>query len=156
MSTPPSPYPGQFPPGQPGDRGNSQHLPPGQPLYAPGGSHLQGGYGYAPPGRYAEWPIRVGASLIDTMVQFPPVVIGFIAGMAINGDSKELEPAAGTAMVLGVALSGVFWFWNRVIKQGRSGQSVGKRVTGIRRSSRSGPVRRSASAGPSPGRSARI
>jgi uncharacterized RDD family membrane protein YckC len=131
VSTPPSPYPGQFPPGQPGDRSNSPYQP-GRPVYAPGGSHLQGGYGYAPPGRYAEWTTRVGASLIDSMVQFPPIAIGFGAGLAINGDSQELTPAAGTAMVLGVALSGLLWFWNRVIKQGRSGQSVGKRVTGLK------------------------
>lgn len=133
MSTPPNgpQYPGQYPPGQPGDYSSGQYAP-GPPVYAPGGSHLQGGYGYAPPGQLAGWPIRVGASVIDSLVHLPPAVIGVIVAVAVNGDNAELTPAAATAMVLGILLSIVVGIWNRIIKQGRSGQSVGKQLTGLK------------------------
>ncbi|WP_020387738.1 RDD family protein [Kribbella catacumbae] len=136
MSTPPSGpqypgQPGQYPPGQPGDHSNSQYAP-GPPVYTPGGSHLQGGYGYAPPGQLAGWPVRVGASVIDSLVQLPPAVIGVIVAVAVNGDSRQLTPAAATSMVLGGLLSLLVAIWNRVIKQGRSGQSIGKQVTGLK------------------------
>lgn len=136
MSTPPNGpqypgQPGQYPPGQPGDYSSGQYAP-GPPVYAPGGSHLQGGYGYAPSGQLAGWPIRVGASVIDSLVHLPPAVVGVIVAVAVNGDSPELTPAAATAMVLGILLSIVVGIWNRIIKQGRSGQSVGKQLTGLK------------------------
>jgi uncharacterized RDD family membrane protein YckC len=105
---------------------------PGPPAYVAGGSHLQGGHGYAPPGRLADWPIRVGASLIDSLVQFPPTVIGIFAAVAVNGDDPSLNSTASTVMVLGFLLTVVLAIWNRVIKQGRSGQSVGKKLTRLK------------------------
>ena len=91
--------PGQLPPGQPGQAGQ---LPPGQPgsfgvqpnnptqqgyaPYSPSGGF---GYGYAPPGQLASWPIRVGASLLDSVLPMVPIGVGLIAGIALSSGTTS-------------------------------------------------------------------
>ncbi|GAA0611312.1 RDD family protein [Kribbella sandramycini] len=139
MSTPPNgPYggppgqPGQFPPGQPGQ------LPPGQPggQFQPGyNPYVQAtagqGYAYAPPGRIADFGVRAGSALIDSLLQSIPLGIGLIATIALSSNSPQ-SAAGGVAIVLGFLGSLAVWFWNRVIIQGRSGKSIGKKITGLR------------------------
>jgi uncharacterized RDD family membrane protein YckC len=140
VTTPPSgPYggqpgqPGQFPPGQPGQ------FPPGQPgQYRPQGYNPYGqggpgfGYGYAPPGQLAGWPIRVGASLLDSLILMIPTFVGIISALVIDGDQEELGSGGGIAMVGGFFVAFLVWVWNRVIQQGRTGQSFGKKLTGLK------------------------
>ncbi|MEU4193425.1 RDD family protein [Kribbella sp. NPDC026611] len=150
---PPGQQPGQFPPGQPGQYppGRPGQLPPGQPGQVPYGQFPPGqpgqysgpgaynpygqgadGFSYAPPGRLADWPIRVGASLLDSLLTLIPSVAGVIAALAINGNRDELGAAGGVAMVGGFLLAFLVWVWNRIITQGRTGQSFGKKITGLR------------------------
>ena len=124
MSTPPSgPYDGQYPP--PG-----QYPPQGYNPYGQG--FPGGGYGYAPPGRLADWPIRVGASLVDTLIMVIPSIAGVLAALIIDGDQEELGLGGGIAMIGGFLVAFGIWVWNRIIQQGRTGQSFGKKVTGLR------------------------
>jgi len=137
----PQDQPGQFPPGQPG-YGAQPPYPPGQPggQYHPQGYNPYGqggygpgyGYGYAPPGQLAGWPIRVGASLLDSLIQFIPTVTGIILSLVIDGDQEELGTGGALAMVGGFFVAFLVWVWNRVIQQGRTGQSFGKKVTGLK------------------------
>jgi len=137
VSTPPTgPYGGQYPPAQPGQ------YPPGQPgqyhqqgynPYGQGGPGPAGyGYGYAPPGRLAGWPIRVGASILDSLILAIPSIAGVIVALVIDGDQEELGAGGGIAMVGGFFVAFLIWVWNRVIQQGRTGQSFGKKLTGLK------------------------
>jgi uncharacterized RDD family membrane protein YckC len=139
VSTPPygdQNGPGQFPPGQPGG------YPPGQPggqyhqqgynPYGQGGYGPSYGYGYAPPGQLAGWPIRVGAALLDGLIASVPAIIGGVLALVIDGDQEQLGAGGGLAFVLGYLGSFAIAIWNRVIQQGRTGQSFGKKVTGLK------------------------
>lgn len=90
----------------------------------------------------AGWWSRVAASIIDSLFQSLgsiPYVIGVVMlanaqggydGMYLRagssqGDTTTLLIASGL-MLLGGVLSLVMWIWNRVVMQGRTGQSMGK------------------------------
>ena len=124
--------------------------PPG-PVGYPGGYPLpQNGYGqpvpYAagmagPPLRndYARWGRRVGASLVD---QAPSIVggivfnIGYIywlIGVSRSGSTPDFTTGL-VPMIVGAALIliGLGWtIYNRWVVAGRTGQSLGKRLTKI-------------------------
>jgi uncharacterized RDD family membrane protein YckC len=135
---PSHPAPGYPPPGYP---------PPGTyaglPAFVPS----------QPWGPLADWGTRVAASLIDSSVQLIggiPYVVGivlFVIGAPDPGyetTSSEFELArpdtgntglmvlGGVLVVLGLLLAVGLAIWNRCFKQGRTGQSIGKRVMGIR------------------------
>ncbi|GAB2676675.1 RDD family protein [Kribbella swartbergensis] len=145
MSTPPygeQNRPGPFPPGQPG-YGAQQPSPPGQPggqvspqgynPYGPGGSGPGYGFGYAPPGQLAGWPIRVGASILDTVLQVIPMLIGVTVAAVLDANNAgRTTGGSATAFTLGYLGVFVVGFLNRVIQQGRTGQSFGKKVTGLK------------------------
>jgi uncharacterized RDD family membrane protein YckC len=136
VTTPPYDGQPQYPPGQPGQ------YPPGQPAqYQPQGYNPYGqgppgpggfGYGYAPPGQLAGWPIRVGASILDSLIVSIPIIVGVILSLVIDGDQEELGTGGGIAMGAGFLVAFLVWVWNRVIQQGRTGQSFGKKLTGLR------------------------
>jgi len=90
--------------------------------YQPAPVAQPGGYAYgAPP--YASWLIRVGAYIIDGI----PSWILFIIGEALMA-----RGGAGAAIGGLLYLAGVGWFvYNRCFQAGRTGQSLGKKVTGI-------------------------
>ncbi len=151
---------GQQPPGQPGygqppgQPGYGQ--PPGQPGYGqqPGYGAAPGGYGQpnqygAAPGGYgqpnpygfgygpaagqgekASWIARVGAYLVDYLVTGIPGTIGaFLIQPNADGSSNGAASTIGGLLYLvtiGLAI------WNRWIRQGRTGQSIGKQVVGLR------------------------
>ena len=135
------PVPGAGPPAMPAQLG------PGG--YA-GGPPLVAG---APWGPLAGWGTRVAASLVDSLVQLIggiPYVAGivlFVVGAPKHGYDSTSEfayaPPADTGntglMVLGglLVLLGLLTalglqVWNRAFRQGRTGQSIGKKVMGIR------------------------
>jgi uncharacterized RDD family membrane protein YckC len=123
--------PGQFPPGQPGGSYGLQPYNPTQPGYNP---YHQGGYGFAPlgGGQLAGWGSRVGASLLDSLIAFIPIPIGAIAAVAISGNLEQLNSAGQTAMAIGYIAYFVLIIWNRIIRQGRTGQSIGKKIVGLK------------------------
>lgn len=113
--------PGQAAPGW----GTPGYGAPGQP--GPGGYPTHG-----TPVPYAEWIKRVGAYLVDIAVLIPGYLGMLIGAPMMGGDIGALSAigvvvyVAGIAAVLGLAI------WNLVIRQGRTGWSVGKQVLGIR------------------------
>ena len=111
---PPAPGPqyGQPQYGQP-QNGQPQYGQPlyGQPVYTPD---------------YASWIQRVGAYLVDAVVTALPVVVLVFVGIAIGGVAGAVLVLAGYAAGLGV------WIWNTVVRQGRTGQSIGKEQARIR------------------------
>ena len=105
----------------------------------------------SPWGPLAGWGSRVGAMLIDSlvaMIGLVPYVVGIpflVAGMP----DTSYDPQTGTMqtvhdsngaflalgillMVVGFVLSFAIQVWNRAFKQGRTGQSIGKKVLGLK------------------------
>lgn len=95
------------------------------------------GYGLSPAGELAPWPMRAGGFLIDYLLYIPGFILYYLgapkptattvngyATVATVGGSVVLT-LLGALLTLGVAI------WNRWIKGG-AGQSIGKRVVGLR------------------------
>jgi uncharacterized RDD family membrane protein YckC len=119
------------------------------PYGTPGGypppSYGPGGYG-APPAPYASWGIRLGAYLLDGLATLLVVllpgllaVVLMIAGSTSRIDNEgyetwELEGIGylGVALLIATFLIGLaFTIWNQAYRQGRTGQSLGKKWLGI-------------------------
>jgi len=140
-----TPNPGQYQPYQ-----QSQPPPPPAQQYAPPGAY-QGGYGAPqgypppgdPPGTYmghplAHWFSRVGAYLIDgAIIGVPASIVMIVATLVLSETDPftgtRVPTAAGSLLTLGVYLIvlGVS-LYNYVFLQGRTGQTWGKRILGIR------------------------
>jgi uncharacterized RDD family membrane protein YckC len=90
---------------------------------------------------YAEWGTRVRARLIDQGPTYLGVIV-FLVGYAIligelvvsDVSTVDIEGAAVAMIIgLGVMIASLGWVtYNRWITGGRTGQSLGKRVTKIR------------------------
>jgi uncharacterized RDD family membrane protein YckC len=151
---PPNPYGNQPPPPQqqpPNPYG--QAPPPQQPGYPPQQGYGQQGYGqqgygqppaygqpgygqagFSPFGAYAGWGTRLAAYLIDALVAIGAGLIFIIIGAVLLGsaDPGETSVAGILIMVLGYAVILAVQVWNFVIKQGNTGQSIGKGVMSIK------------------------
>jgi uncharacterized RDD family membrane protein YckC len=113
--------PGQYPPQPPGQY---PQQPPGQYPQQPPGQYGQQPYGYgAPAAPYAHWIKRVGATLLDVLMLLPGYVL-----MAVDSadGTLGLVYAVGVLVVIGIAV------WNQLIKQGQTGQTIGKGVLDIK------------------------
>jgi uncharacterized RDD family membrane protein YckC len=85
----------------------------------------------------ADWLPRVGASLIDGLISGVPIAIGygvFIADIAARQNSYDDGPSAFAIIlfIVGFLASLGLGLWNRVFRQGSTGQSVGKSVLHIK------------------------
>jgi uncharacterized RDD family membrane protein YckC len=107
--------------------GQPQQQPYGQP-----GGYGQPGYGMAPPPPtgYAEWGSRFVGYLIDVAAPTVVTLILYyvVIGIAVGSDTPGL---ALLAIPIWLANIG-FIIWNTVIKQGQTGQSIGKKVAKIK------------------------
>lgn len=131
-------------PGQPAPRAYAASPPP--VAGAPWGPR-------EPWGPLADWGTRVAASLIDSLVQLIggiPYVLGIVLfvigapkpGLDSTGTQFEyarpdtgntgLMVVGGLLFVIGFLAALGLQIWNRAFKQGRTGQSIGKKVMGIR------------------------
>ncbi|MCW2793902.1 MAG: domain containing protein [Nocardioides sp.] len=155
---PPDPYGQQPPPppnpyGQPADPAQPPAQQPAQPN--PYGGQ-QPGYGQAPPAYgqpayggpaadYAHWGKRVGATLVDGLVSLVAGIPAFIGLMILSANTTTTTAPDGTVasssdvgagvivlIVVGYLLLIVVGIWNIVIRQGRTGYSIGKGVLGIK------------------------
>ena len=100
-------------------------------------------YGQVPTGSYAGWWSRVGAQLLDAVILLGVIIIPLVAGLVIAFKDAETDPVTGDHTG-GVAASGIlilvltaliylaFDIWNRGIRVGSKGQSLGKQIVGIR------------------------
>ena len=98
---------------------------------------------------HAHWGKRVAATIVDVLTQVPFYVLIVIVAIATHGShTVELGTSSdGTPVNVevsdgisgtGFALIGLIWLallafavWNVVIRQGRTGRSIGKSVVGI-------------------------
>jgi uncharacterized RDD family membrane protein YckC len=113
--------------GQPfGQPGQAPPPPYGQPAYGQQAPFGQQGNPFGAPRNYANWGQRAGALLID---QAPFIVLYLLAVVLTVSGARGL----GTILYLLGALAGLGWsVYNRWIQQGNTGQSLGKRVLGIK------------------------
>jgi uncharacterized RDD family membrane protein YckC len=80
----------------------------------------------------------VAASLLDGLVAGVPGTIGYviflvnIAGKADSSIDPGPDAFAVIVLLVGVLISIGLWVWNRVIRQGNTGQSIGKSVLDIK------------------------
>ncbi|OEJ23018.1 hypothetical protein AR457_38105 [Streptomyces agglomeratus] len=128
MSHPGPPSPFTAPPAP------DSYPPPHQTAASPDPPFQQPGAPYArqhPP--YAEWPQRAGAFLLDSLINFGPMWllmgIAIAIGEGSSGDSGEI-PATILSWLGLIAM--VATLVVQLIREGRTGQTVGKRVLGIR------------------------
>jgi uncharacterized RDD family membrane protein YckC len=140
--------PGQQPYGQPGygQPQYGQQPQPGQPQYGQQPQYAQQGYGgqnaygYGFPGgpQLASWGARVGAALLDGLIVGVPAGIGYAVFLVNIGTRADNYPADGPQayaiilFVVGLLVSFGLVIWNRVFRQGNTGQSVGKSVLNIK------------------------
>lgn len=106
----------------------------------PGG--MPGGYADVPGAqreRFAHWGQRVAATIIDSfvvaIVPWAFFIFALVTGeTTTRGGRTDLEPTAagGAALAIGGTLYLAIWVWNRLYRQGKTGQSVGKKVMNIR------------------------
>ncbi|WCT05973.1 RDD family protein [Rhodococcus qingshengii] len=147
-------YPPRQPQSGPTDAaaGHNHWVPPCSPL--PGGPNNSPGagqpyfaqdYQLRPPAQrieYASWGRRVLATLVDFAFSIP-YLISYTA-MTTTIEYGSYDPRTGayvrghgpddTLMVLTVILglaTFAFWIWNTIVRQGKTGASIGKRVHGI-------------------------
>ena len=138
-------YAGQQPQAQPGygqqPYGQQPYDPYGQQAYGqqpyaqPGYGqppYGQPGFGVAPHvGQLAEWPARVGAFLIDMGIY----VVGAIVGFTLVGLLVPATQSVGLVITLFLVVWAAliaFAVWNLGYRQGITGQSIGKRVVGLK------------------------
>jgi uncharacterized RDD family membrane protein YckC len=122
MPPPPPPPP---PYGAP-TYGGPQGYPPAYPQgYPPA-------YGI-PVNPYAHWGVRLGGYLLDNLLLIPFYIVASI-GENSGTDPVTGDPSTGGLMVALIAYLGAaaVAIWNQVIRQGRTGQSLGKQWVGIR------------------------
>ena len=116
--------------------------PPGYPSAPPPPPAPQGGWGdasmpdtlggYAAPTPYAEWIKRVGGYLVDVAVLLPAYVVVFL-GLGLGSAENNAVSGFGLALlVIGYIAIFAIAIWNLIIRQGKTGWSIGKQVIGIR------------------------
>ena len=96
----------------------------------------------------ASWGRRVLGYLVDlffSLVASIPLILGYVmllpeldirtdpvTGEPVAGPSQDISGATIGMLVLGAVILLVFSIWNVVIRQGRTGYTLGKTVVGIR------------------------
>lgn len=96
--------------------------------------------GWRPSGAPAHWGWRVLATLLDGLIVDIPYAVGAVVGWSMGTvvldatGRPQMMPteSGGLAFAAGWLLTFVLWFVNRVVVQGRTGQSWGKRIVGLR------------------------
>ncbi|TQL70773.1 RDD family protein [Nocardioides albertanoniae] len=107
--------------------------PPGSPPGPPPGTPPWQQQAYAPTGpALAHWGLRAGGALIDAALLLPFYLVAGVGG-GLAQESGFFVTAFGLLVTL-VGWVGVVAFavWNYLIKQGRTGRTIGKRVVGIK------------------------
>jgi len=129
-ATPPVPPPYE-PPAPPADAPAPPPPPPPPPpaaAYPP----PPAGYGAPTPGApvpYAEWIQRVLAYLVD----YVPILVIYIIGIILVAILGSIASGLGLLAYLATVVAAIgYWVLNRVMLAGKTGQSLGKRVIGLK------------------------
>lgn len=110
------------------------------PAYGTASGDVPGGYAHVPGAqreRFAHWGQRVGATIIDSFVVAIVPWIFFVYAIVTSetpatGGDPVPSAAGGVALAIGSVLYLAIWIWNRLHRQGTTGQSVGKKIMNIR------------------------
>ena len=136
---PPPPYGSAPPPPPPPPYGSAPPPPPPYGSYpGAGGAQPQAPYppqyGAPAPGvPYAHWGLRVAGYLLDSLLVLPfSIAAGIAQAFASDPETGDTNAAAVIITVLIYVGLAVFAIWNQIIRQGRTGQSLGKQWVGIR------------------------
>lgn len=114
--------------------------------YAPSMRPPQSGTAWSAPApppylwELASWPRRAAALLLDPALMLVPFLPLYVYALVTAqwgtgvGGSTTSSFTPGGAVAITVAFVWVFgsWIWNRMVRQGRTGQSLGKRAMRIR------------------------
>jgi RDD family len=130
-ATPPVPPPYEPPPAPPAPPPGGYAPPPPPPpgAYPPPPVGYGAGVAPAPGGPYAEWVQRVLATLIDAVPVIAIFIVGFIIALILGKIAGGLGLLFLLVTYVAVAAFGI---WNSVFLQGRTGQTIGKKVIGIK------------------------
>jgi uncharacterized RDD family membrane protein YckC len=132
-------YPGQDQPQNPPPPG---HQPPPPGYYPPPPGYGAIGYPTRPSSPYAGWWVRVAAQFVDGLIASAVILVPLIVGLIITFKDSRTDPATdkltgveplgiGILVLTGLLYLG-FDMWNRGIRVGSKGQSLGKKVVSIR------------------------
>jgi uncharacterized RDD family membrane protein YckC len=93
----------------------------------------QQAYYYEPTGQYANWLMRVAARIVDGVLTSIPYFV-FLPLILIFGHDTSGNITAAFFLFYFIALVVVLIFaiWNEFIRQGSTGQTLGKSALGIR------------------------
>lgn len=122
-------------PSYPGDDRTSEPWTPQGPESFPPG--------FTPRREYAGWWSRVGASILDSLFAVGVALVPLVVGAILAFKDAETDPVTGeitggvdplgvVLMIVSIAVYLGADIWNRVIRLGSKGQSLGKTATGIR------------------------
>jgi uncharacterized RDD family membrane protein YckC len=129
-TSPDQPY-GQTPPPPPPPPPYGANPYAGAPAYGAPPGHPPGFAGPVVP--YAHWGLRLAGYLLDSVLLVPLyVVAGVTAGLSSDPNTGETNGAVVVVTVVAYVAAFAFVIWNQVIRQGRTGQSLGKQWVGIR------------------------
>jgi uncharacterized RDD family membrane protein YckC len=83
---------------------------------------------------YAHWGLRVAAYLLDMLLFVPAYVVVVIAAPLAEDSSVSTAARDAAIAVLLACYAAVIGFtvWNLILRQGRTGSSLGKQWVGIR------------------------
>ncbi len=85
------------------------------------------------PPAFASWWRRAAGAVVDVLVTFAVYLLGVALTLLTDPDGTAEPPTLGGVVVIaGAVLIPVVWIWNRGVQQGRSGQSLGRSLTGTR------------------------
>ncbi|MHB8467170.1 MAG: RDD family protein, partial [Acidimicrobiales bacterium] len=130
---PPPPPPGNYPPPPPGYQappaGYQPPPPPPPGGYPPPGGGFTSAYqpAYSPAGTLAEWPQRVLGYLLDFAFIAAIIIVGVILSTIIGAVSSAL----GLLVSLVVYVVAIGFEVLQLVKQGNTGQTIGKKVVGL-------------------------
>ena len=89
----------------------------------------------------ARWRARVAARIIDDLVVRGVLYLALVfwvatatatSGIGLIGQVTGDPTASSVVLLVGCPSALGLWIWNRVIRQGRTGRSIGKSVLGLR------------------------
>lgn len=114
--------------------------PPGGAYGAPagpmGGAPSPGSRQYVDQhfGPTTEFADRIVPYLIDYALQMVILVAGYIIGMAllVGAQNGAMGAIGGLLLLLGIGGSLAFWFWNRILRVSQTGQSIGRKMMGLK------------------------
>jgi len=81
---------------------------------------------------FASWGSRVGALLLDKLIAAVVMIPFLLIGVILVSGRPDDSGIGVLIMVLGVVAGVAVYFWNRVARQGKTGQSLGKQALGLR------------------------